>query len=65
MRCYKHELIASVIGGTDVTNFTKKESVNVEIGLTLEGVKNIASECLKESLYSLLFFTETDKQEVN
>lgn len=65
MRCYKHELTASVIGGTDVRNFTKKESVNREIGLTLEGVKkkHIASECLKESLYSLLFFTETDKQE--
>ena len=46
MRCYKHELTASVIGGTDVRNFTKKELVNVEMGLTLEGVKkiNIASE---------------------
>lgn len=55
MRYYKHELTASVIGGTDVRNFTKKESVNIEIGLALEGVKkkNIASECLKESLYSL------------
>lgn len=53
-----------MIGGTDVRNFTKKESVNVEMGLTLEGVKkiNIASEWLKEALYSLLF-TETGKQE--
>lgn len=54
-----------MIGGTDVRNFTKKELVNVEMGLTLEGVKkiNIASEWLKESLYSLLFFTEIGKQE--
>lgn len=45
--------------------YKEKESVNVEMGLTLEGVKkiNIASEWLKEALYSLLFFTETGKQE--
>ena len=39
MRWCKHELTTSIIGGTVGRNFAKKESVNVLVGLTIEGFK--------------------------